>query len=396
MKKIIKYLYLDNLGLPELLLAFYLIMSGYVIDGIPMSLLSLLIIDMFYLNRKISFAVMPKFRNWFIYLILHIILLAFVLIGENGLPDYYINMAIQIVVMCLSCFIIVPNINLLKFKGALSLVAIMSMIGIIYHFFLFIRGISFHPIALPFLPDPDTNSRLFELFDRPCSFFWEPAAYCAYMLVVLNVFLLDKKYVGSVVIALSIMLSTSTTGFFTVIISYLAMALLNTKISKINRIIILTLSCFFYIAYRYLNIFSFGLEKIEHTSIETNVRLSNGIPLLNTLDFPNLIFGVPYANSTDYALETSSLVSQVAVYDSTVYLPIWIDLLTTYGLVGMVFYLAIYWNLAKNYTFLIPFILTLVARMFSDPGIISSLYIFNIIFMMIFAKQYNHKTINTR
>lgn len=388
MKKIINYFHINEIGGLELLFAFYLILSGYTYGPVSFTWLVLLIMDVWAIKRKVVFSFFKPILYLLIFYLIHeLIVLAFF----SGFASYHINRVFSSLIVLSSVFIIVPALDYKKMVGSLYVVAIISMVGLLYHYFLLASGRfgDIHPLTLPFLPEMSTDSRSFEIILRPTSFYWEPAAYVTFMMVLLFLALWEKKYLFAGVILVLNLLSTSTNG---IILSFLMVVIFvfTQKIGTWSRILIVVASVFLVSFLLTSDIFEQGVQKMEMESadVQGSIRLSNGPNLIKAIPSSDLIFGIPAANIDDYYKMNPSIHSaSIGFTDKdTIYVTdLWMVLIK-YGIIGLLLYLNVFYSILKRQRLIWPYLFVLIVAMFSQSVFLGSTYAFQIIFMLVFCR----------
>jgi hypothetical protein len=385
--KALSYLNLTQFGFKELLFAFYPIISGYSYGVLPMDLLILLALDIYVMlfdtHVLRNDAIIKTFKS-LLYLMFFIIIHELFLFLFIGIENYHLNNFVGSIIFLLSIFIIVPSLNYRKFVNSLFLVAIISSIGIVYHFVLIENGAQIHPIKLPLLPDPSQNSRLFELGKRPCSFFWEPSAFADFMMVPLFLALCQRKIAYAIVIAFSILLSTSSNGFFLVITIFVVYSFMQ-KISLKYRMFFLIFAIFSVISYVSLDIFKYGSNKIASINVERNARLSNGPKLILSMPMEYLLLGVPSANTQDYSLNNNLPMTLGRFGD--VYISTFWNVLAKYGIIGLLLYLNVYYKIFRIDKTLLPYMSVLLIYMFTQGSLFANIYVFQIVFISMYVNR---------
>lgn len=390
-KKIYDAIYslgLTQIGMFEFLFAMALMLGGYSLGSIPMGV-------SFWAGMMGYTFIKPGENklliNWPILLLIAYITLRklFIVFIDNNSNIFGI---LEQLIFFLSILIIYPNINSLKLKGALNLVALIAILGLLYQWSIIAAGGKVHPIELPFLTMD--QGRLEGESIRPSSFFMEPAAYVAFMLCPLNLALIEHKYVWSIIIVLSIFLTTSSTGIlasFIMIGIFLFSEKGNLKVklgfSAIGAILVFSLF--------YFSAFSSGIEKIEKTDTSDNTRLTQGPKIMSSVDASSYIFGVPYYDAYNYY--ESNHVSGIVVYGGkSIFLPTFWNLLLLHGIVGVLLYVNIYWFLFKKSRFTRPLLGYLIAVLFSSGYMMGGTWVFTTIILFTLANQDKNLIVDAR
>lgn len=380
MHKIFYYLGLDKLGVVEFLFAITPIIGGYYFGNIPGLLVmsGVIFATIFFKYHTLRFKGYKPLTLFFIYWLVHSILISFV-------DDVNYYGIVERVIMFLLFLSLLPVMDLLKLRGALNLVALISIGGLLFQWIIIANGGQVHPIEIPGLTM--SEYRLEGMSIRPSSFYMEPAAYATSMLLPLLIAVLEKKYYWATILILSTFLTTSTTGVVTVFL-LLFCYVFTTKGRLKNRIGFVVLGAALIYSYVSFDVFSAGVEKIENTNLETNVRLAQGTYVVSTMDKSDYILGVPYYSAYNYCVK-SHRAPKVLYYGESVYMSVFWNLILTLGVVGLLFYLNVYYKLFRKSKLIWPLLVCLVARIFSDPNELSVGYYSAMLIMLIVVEQHN-------
>lgn len=382
MKKILDYLNLRNVGILELVFALTPLLMGFSLGPLPLSVLMwLLLIGICIIrNGKVKPRTFNPLVCFIVYWGIHQLLWMLS-------TDLNINAQISQVIYFSAIFFLYPSMDANKIRGAMNWVAIISILGLLFQWSEIVRGNGVHPLEIPGLSMAENRVETDSL--RPSSFYMEPAAYVSYMICPLALALIDKKYIWAVIMILTIFLTTSTTG---ILLSFilLAASLLSNKAKGSSILIVLVLGAGMVYALNTLEEFSAGLEKLENTDASTNVRLSQGPNVVSSMQPGEYIFGVPYSSAYNYC--KAGRFTDVVYYGESVYMSTFWDMILRFGIVGLFFYLLIYFKLFKMSRLIWPMLFCLLATMFSDPDAIGPSYSYKLIFMLVIAtSEVRHK-----
>lgn len=356
-KKIFGYLNLNDVGLIEIIFAFALMLSGFSLLSFPLSLgIWIVLIAIIFLQGKNG-------KTHFYYpLLLFIIYWLFHTLGIMIVDKVNIFGIIEHLILFLSIFVIYPTLNLSKLKGSLNWVAIIAISGLVYQWGIIGSGGMVHQLEIPGLSlSAETLERISV---RPSSFFQEPAAYTAFMMCPLAFSLIDKKYIWTIVMIMSIFLTTSTTGIFVSFIMLFVSLINHRKLNKktIFFVGLIIVSSFF--ALTRFEAFEYGMEKLEDTDYESNVRITQGPYVVGTMEAGEYVFGVPYSSAYNYCKSGRAL--SVSTYGKSVYMSTFWMMLLLYGVVGLVLYLNVYYRIFKKSRDTWPLIACLCGVLFSS------------------------------
>ena len=371
-----KYLNLKDIGGLELFFSITPMLAGFSLLGIPMSLLMwVILVAIVMMQGNIHMGKFKPMSIFVAYWAIHDFLIMFVdnvnIIGE-----------IQQVIYFLSFFLLFPRLNFEKLKGSMNWIALIAMGGLLYQWGFVVAGEGVHPLQIPGLTMPE--GRLEQLSLRPSSFFMEPSSYVAFMVCPLAMALLEKKYPWAIVLILSIFLTTSTTGLVASFIM-LAMSVFGKRMRGISIIGIFIVGFCLYYALTNLEIFELGVEKVENTDVNSNVRLSQGPYVVSTMESAEFVFGAPYISAYNYCI--SKGVMNVVFYGDSVYISTFWFLILCYGVVGLLLYLNIFFYIAKKSRVTWPLLAFLLATIISSSYRFSIVFIFIMVVLMVIIKN---------
>ena len=382
MKKIIDYFHLDKIGGFELLFAFFPILSQYNFGKVYFAIIFLLIMDF------ISLAKGRKpymFKPLLLFLVFYIIHEIPILIGFGGNVFGFLQNLLTIA----SIFFIVPALRMEKLLGAIYLVALISMGGLIYHAALLLSGNigELHPLTLPFLPSFDAESRAMEIILRPTSFYWEPSSYITFMLIPMLFSLLEKKYVFTFAIVFLNLLSGSTNG---IALSFLMLAFyaLTQDVGLMSKVLVTIAGVAMGYFLMTSELFEVGVEKMNNTEIGSNQRLHNGIALIKAMPLEHIITGFPANDVTDYYYKNQNIkIADITPLDTgNVFVSDFWGVLAKYGIIGLLLYFNIYLFFFKKDRALRPYLLTLFVAMFSQCLFPGPLFAFQMMILLVYMK----------
>lgn len=378
-----------NTGILELAIALYPIIAGYGYGSFQLAFGFLFILDVCLVcHKKPCNQSFNKLYYYLVFIILHYIIWMFVL---SSVPSYFINSFIADLIYLTSIVIIVPHLDFEKLKNAIYIVTIVCIVGMLYHVVMLKSGHSIQPIKLPFMPEMSSTTRLYSLLNRPTSFFWEPQSYSSYMLVPLFFTLKERKILCAFAIAATMVLSTSTTGILMALFM-IGFFLLTQKQKMKYRIlgIVAIVGLIYFLLYS--SFASAGLEKLQSTDVEENNRTINGLLIAKNMNFFDWIFGVPYANLQD-AYEAGYITKELIIYaDGEVFVSAFWFCLCCQGIIGLYFFLNIYWDIFKKNKTILPYLICIIISLFSNPDILGASYVFQLIIMYVFLS--NNKITN--
>lgn len=381
-KTAVSKLHLRDVGVLELLFAFTPILVRYALPGLPFSFLMPLLMIFYSVLKagRLEIAKCEPIMLFLAFFLIHQVAWVFVM---DKVPEYFLN-------SCLSNFVYIFTILVLgkalcyrKMVGSINWVAILSVLGMFYHFSIALRGGEFTPLNLPFLGGLDTGDWLHrDAATRPMSFFSEPAVYVSFILMPLFIAMIENNYLWAGVLILSIFMSSSTTGL---VLAFLIVAffVFTQKMKSKYRILVIALMGVMAFVITQTSFFEQGTEKLVNTDVEATTRTAQGPLVVSSMKPKDFVLGVPYADAYDYCIH-NSIGGSVVYYGNAVYMATFWLVILTFGIIGLFFYLNIYWHFIKNNRLLIPFILCLVATFFSSAVYIGSSFCIQFCFILAF------------
>lgn len=383
----LKSLRLNNVGWLEILFAAYPIFTVYRYPYVPFSLLMLLVMDIIALHHKkkrmLNDASDKVLKLLFGYVLIHEFLLMFVI----GIPGVMISKYIEYIIIFASFFIIYPRIDIDKLEGSINWIAIVSMVGLVYHFIAIKAGGPVYPLRIPFLPEMDKASKIYVAIERPTSFYYEPQHYCSFMMIPLFLSLVRKEsIVWSFLIVLSMFLSTSSYGIIVSILMFAIYAFLQ-KMSVFKRVLIVVTGGVLVALLLFSSLFGAGVDKIENTDVERTSRLYNGPTLLMNLKTQDMILGVPDISVSDYYFHGGVGAAPLIEKDDNVYLPSIYLILAKFGIVCLILYLLTYFLPIARCRDILYLSLPLFTGLFINPDSLGSQYAFYMIFIYAYSSR---------
>lgn len=362
-KKLLKTIGVEQVGLLELLVALYPILTAY-----PMYI-GLLCVILVAIIKTARGGKPVFFKALLYYLIFYVIHGVLLMIVMDTTPGYFINRYIVTIISLLLVFFIGPTLNYKKFYGSMMLVGLMCMIGLLYHFIkIFVFSSNVTPILLPISNTFAGGPPMLYESSRPSSFFIEPAAYTAFMMIVLAMSVIEKKWFMAVIITLSVLLSTSTNGFAQVMVFWAVILFAKGKGKVIN--ILFGIALFAIGLYFVLNsgFFDYGLQKISNTDFSDDVRLTSGLNLFSDISLDYKILGIPEASVYDFLKNNLGVISRdyvISISEDGVYLPSFWQNAMELGIIGLFLYVWCFLSFLKCKP-LRPYIVVSIVAMFSQ------------------------------
>lgn len=370
---------IKELGWAELLVAVQPILTAYYLGPLPFSCVVLLFLSVVAIFRgrvKVDFHLMLPMLLFMSYWFFHEFLLLFV--ADN----YNINKRIAQMIFFVSLLLVVPMLDYKKLVASVNLVSVICIIGLIFQLSTIMSGGTVHPLEIPGLTM--SQERLESESLRPSSFFMEPASYTVYMFAPLMISLINRKFWWSAILIISMYLTTSTTALFSSFV-FIIVYVVSQGVRNRRSILMILLAFVLYYALNNMSIFEFGMNKLENTDFETNIRIAQGLIVISTMQWYELLLGVPYGSSMDYYLAGRTVGKEVVALGSGLYMSTTWNLIFSFGIVGLLLYLNIYYRLYKICRILIPYIICLFVIMFSASIGIGAIYIYTMIVLYVIA-----------
>ena len=387
-KKIKNIINIKEWGGLECLFIAYPILSGWLLGSLPLYLFTLVVMDIIAYRRyclktrKTSKRVKALF--WFV--MTHNLVWIFVI---SDVPSYYFNSWVGMVITMGSIFFIAPVVEYTKMIKPLIVFTAIAACALVYQIILFSSGTLMGQMAIP----PFSPSRVIEEIEtfnqiRPSGLFAEPAAYSQFMCLPLFVSLINRKFIISLAIVVLTLLTTSTTGLV-VSIFMVAVYFLTQRVPLKLRLLIVIGAVAVGLLMTHSDLFEATIDKAKNTELSENERTGVGLSVLTQLNAAELAFGIPYHDVTDMYAD-HKLRIQTFTFDSggkeKVFVPTFWNIWFTYGIIGLILYLLVYLEFFKKSHVLLPYLLVIFVKMFSDPTSLGGSFFFEICFMSAFIR----------
>lgn len=389
------YLRIREWSLLETLLAFYPIISGWRLGPFPLYLLFAVIMDLVAYSRYgLNLGgTSKKVKILFWFIMLHCLVWLFVVPDASST---YLNSWLGIVITMGSIFFVAPVIDYEKLKKPLFVFAFIVSFGLIFQLVQLARGIPIHQLTIPpFAPTRDVDVIRSVDALRPSSFLQEPAAFAQYLYPPLFIALLNRRYILSAFLIVMALLSTSTTALVIcplMIVGFLLVGSIKLKWKVAIAICAVGIGVFV----ARTDLFDATLLKAEETELSENERTSIGLTILPQLEPQEIAFGIPYQNVSDMYATGRLSVSTFFWYEdgrARIFVPTFWNILFLYGVIGLLLYLLVFWEIFRKSRLLFPYLVTVFARMFSDPTGLGATFMFELCFMYAFIRYEESKRI---
>ncbi|EJZ70195.1 hypothetical protein [Lachnoanaerobaculum sp. OBRC5-5] len=366
-----------KISLVEFFIPLFCLINQYKIAGINLGLLCVITVVSIYFIRYREFYLYKPLFVFFIFMIIHDFFRMFITGFNSGL---WIERTSYLLI--LSC--IYKNNNEENLFRVWKLIGIIVMAGIFYQSFqVYILGQSVSTINIfPFLQSNSENYLL--SYDRPHSFFLEPAVYSTWILPFLCMCMKRKKHIWMIFISISILLSTSSTGILMTGVIWIFYVFINFRNEKkyFNTLMIVGGLIIGIVAFLNLNIFSIALNKLINISVtntSNSVRLVLGFQLFWATPIIYKFLGIPYMNVENYMRSGEVTLSKYKLSINLPYLGFVNAIgncMLVYGIFGLFLYLKLFLNIWKESDLYSKcYVLTCIISIFGQSVFWNSLFV---------------------
>ena len=331
------------------------------------------------------------------YLITFIILsdVSLIIYTNGDLSSSFFNRESFLLVQMLSLFFLSSNINHRVITKAIYILALIVSLGVLYHVFLISLGQAVSTIAFVSFE----ASRFSEVVYRPLSVFPEPAAIVSFLIIPLYLLMNDGKIFYSILLSIVILLTTSSTGIYYLLVMWAYWLLKSENTNLVKWSIIFTLFIVI-ITFLTTNTFKSSSEKIsqdlediqttDFQMLEGNIRLFSGPLLFSTLNPAQILFGLRSSSVDDYVNNSTGSSLDYLKIGRKIFLPSFWLIWASYGLVGLILYLNIFYRFYKKNKRLAPLMLVLVTGMFIQKIGLGPVFMFYFIFLSSDSRFHNN------
>lgn len=338
-----------KIGMMEMFIPLFCIINQYKIFGIQIGLVAVIFITAFSILTNRNIYVYKPLFALFGFMLVHDVIKMFIVGINFGLWAERLCY-----LLLLSC--IYKRVDEEKLFNIWKYIAIIVMVGMfIQSFQVYILGESVSTIRLiPLMKSGSSNYLL--KYNRPHSFFFEPASYSTWMLPFLCMCMKKKKNIWLIVGSISVLLSTSSTGILLTGILWLFYSI-NMAISerkRSNSIMILGILLIGVGVFCYVPIFAVAVNKLTKISItdtSNSVRLILGYQLFWKAAPVYKLIGIPYINVEEYLRSGEVALSMYGLNLNISYLGFVNAIgncLLVYGVFGLLLYLKLFHNIWKE------------------------------------------------
>lgn len=358
-----------------------------IYDILPGNSLATLLLIFLLIVNIFSSNVCYKKRTNEIRLFIGILLLSLIGLLLNNSNSYFdaiiwVHNLYPICIFFISLIILTQRIDSIALKKAILIFALAASIIVIFQK---IQQISFGSFSNTFFIPGLSLYRDVETMSvsRPSAFFTEPAHLAIYVLPSFYINMMEKRYVFSVLNALGILCSGSSTGFILLAILFIYSIIRSgLKIQKIIAYSVLFSIVIGIIMNLFPNIISHQVERFFDSDIDdsTNLRLFGTIAYLGFFNTAQLIFGIGFNQLADFLQVTgNALVSAYGEDMIANYANAFVFMMISYGIIGEILLIQYIFKVKKQYKPELGFLIILLGILFSDQV----LFNMNLLYLLI-------------
>ena len=335
----------SKVTLLEIIIPSFYILAQYQIANISLGTIvafGVLVINL--VNKKVFHLYKPLFILT-LYMFIHDILKA-VIVMNSSFPINTWMERIVFIVFLACCINQVNEDNLYK---VWSIWGIVAMAGLVYHAVL-VYGLGQNVQMIRILPFTSDSISFTNTYARPRSIFLEPAAYVTWILPLLYMTLKRYKYLFAMVITMTILLSTSTTGLLMSITLWGVYIFKSKNISILKKVALVGMATLVMTLFINLPIFQDTIFKASNTDFSSNLRITSGLEIYKDADLRVQLFGIPQGSTEQYFKEDVVNLSKYNMSLNAHWLGFVNALaraLLTYGILGGLLYIYVFYRLFK-------------------------------------------------
>lgn len=364
-------------SLMEIFIPLFCLINQYEIAGLHLGLICVIAVVALYFIKYREFYLYKPLFIFFLFMIVHDFFRMYITGFNTGI---WVERVLYLLILS-SIYKKVDEENLFR---VWKIIGIIVIAGIFYQSFqVYILGQSVSTINIfPFLQSNSENYLLG--YDRPHSFFLEPAAYCTWILPLLCMCMKRKKHIWMVFISLSILLSTSSTGILMTGVIWLFYAFVSAGSDGkyFNSLMIVGVLIIGIGAFSNLSIFSTAFNKLTNISVtntSNSVRLVLGFQLFWATPLIYKVLGIPYMNVENYMRSGKVVLRKYKLSLNLSYLGFVNavgNCMLIYGVFGLLLYLKLYWKIWKESDLYSKcYVLTCIISIFGQSVFWNSLFV---------------------
>lgn len=366
-----------KISLMEIFIPLFCLINQYEIAGLHLGLICVIAVVALYFLKYREFYLYKPLFIFFLFMIVHDFFRMSITGFNTGI---WVERVLYLLILS-SIYKKVDEENLFR---VWKIIGIIVIAGIFYQSFqVYILGQSVSTINIfPFLHSNSENYLLG--YDRPHSFFLEPAAYCTWILPLLCMCMKRKKHIWMVFISISILLSTSSTGILMTGVIWLFYAFVSAGSDGkyFNSLMIVGVLIIGIGAFSNLSIFSTAFNKLTNISVtntSNSVRLVLGFQLFWATPLIYKVLGIPYMNVENYMRSGKVVLSKYKLSLNLSYLGFVNavgNCMLIYGVFGLLLYLKLYLNIWKESDLYSKcYVLTCIISIFGQSVFWNSLFV---------------------
>ncbi len=375
----------NNTIIGALILSLFCILSQYSLPLLSYGIILSLIYGVisFFKYRRLSIN-----KYLLIFILVSIIHQAIIYIATNTF-EKNIN---TFFFMFISIFLLstLSNISKQTFIKTYVIIGIICGVVVIYQFVLAnIFGISQSSIRL--LPINFSDLHYWtQNSNRVAGFFTEPQGYCSYILPLMTILLFKKRFLLALFFSVTILASTSSQGIILMMMVWIYY-LFKYERKLFKKVIFILLFIVVLLILYMSGLFDFAFEKINKIDIfGYDVRLTKGFQIYYNMPFLDKMLGIGFGNLREYLLSSNfnffwMSLTRNEIFD---YVTTMSNLLISYGVIGFVFYINIFFKNIKNVSEISKIFLVIIfICSFTQTILFNSWFLFYWIIFQIFDNQ---------
>lgn len=203
---------------------------------------------------------------------------------------------------------------------------------------------------IPFVDLSSKAETLSFIENRPSAFFLEPQHLCSFFLPILVIEINKQDYLKAGILTFTILLTTSTQGLICAAAVWI-MFFLTDDVRKLkSKLIMVLIILVFVILFLYSNLFAGSLEKLQNTSLDTNIRIVRAFEVFKAMPLFDKITGIGMTNVNSY-LKYSRVCPEWTLSDLSVnqnYISSFFGNFVEFGLIGGISYLLMIASMFKS------------------------------------------------
>lgn len=375
----------------EFVIPMYYILAQYKIGNISVGILLLIVTCAIHILMKKSIYIFKPLLFLIVCMIFHDIL------KMLFIPEYsvlFFNYWIEKILFIVFIFITINHVNEEKLYNIWRSFGIIAILGMLYHSIL-VYLLDMKVSMIKILPFNFSNGGLIDTYSRPHSFFLEPASYVTWILPLLYMSLKKGKIIFSIVITISVLLSTSTTGVILCFCLWIYFILLAPSAKKYNKIFLTLFFLAIVVIFTNLSIFNKTIDKYNNTDISNNLRITSGLKIYADSKVTYKLFGIPYNSTEDYFRSGEIELSNYGMVENAS----WLGFVNTisrmllmYGIIGGLLYLRLFFIMYKyNDKSIRPYLLVCFISLFGQGAFLNSVFVIQFAILLSLSKASNKK-----